>query len=160
MMCNELKKIVIFNTKGIDYRCILQNMAHDKAFNLSNNSKLDKKVSFKWNLPHIKSFGTIKEGAFGKTFFRDIYLGIDKKWYKNSWREFNELKNIDHKYYHPKYYDVKLNIYKVKSGTPLRFWENKGWINEIDPYGCFQWYFRYFLGRRFSDYFRQINRWK
>ena len=59
-------------------------MAHDKAFNLSNNSKLDKKVSFKWNLPHIKSFGTIKECAFGKTFFRDIYLGIDKKWYKNS----------------------------------------------------------------------------
>ena len=58
------------------------------------------------------------------------------------------------------YYDVKLNKCKVKNGTSLRFWENKSWINEIDPYGWFQWYFRYFLGRRSSDEFRQANRWK
>ena len=42
----------------------------------------------------------------------------------------------------------------------LRFWENKGWINEIDPYGWFQLYFRYWLGRRSQDDERKINRWK
>ena len=42
----------------------------------------------------------------------------------------------------------------------LRFWENKGWINKIDPYGLFQWYFRDWLGRRSKDDKRQISRWK
>ena len=46
----------------------------------------------------------------------------------------------------------------IKCRTSLRFWENNGWINSIDPYGRFQWYFRYWLGRRCLDDKRQINR--
>ena len=41
----------------------------------------------------------VKEGAFGCIYFRDIYSNINDKWYKNSWKEFNDLKNIDLKYY-------------------------------------------------------------
>ena len=37
----------------------------------------------------------IKEGAFGGTYFRNINPGINEKWYKNSWKEFDQLKNID-----------------------------------------------------------------
>ena len=47
-----------------------------------------------------------------------------------------------------------------KIGTSLRFWEKKGWINKIDPYGWFQSYFSYLLDRRSKDDERQINRWK
>ena len=102
----------------------------------------------------------IKEGAFGGTYFRDIYSGINDKWYRKSWKEFDVLKNIDQKCYSSNYYDVSLNKYGVKCGTSLRFWENKGCINPIDPYGWFQWYFRYWLGKRSVDDERQINRWK
>ena len=53
-----------------------------------------------------------------------------------------------------------MNKYGIKCGTSLRFWENKGSINKIDPYSWFQWYFRYWLGRRSKDGKKQINRWK
>ena len=42
---------------------------------------------------------------------------------------FDQLKDIDEKYYCSSYYDVRVNKYGAK------IWENKGWINEIDPYG-------------------------
>ena len=102
----------------------------------------------------------IKEGVFGVIYFRDIYSGVNGKWYRKIWKEFNELKNIDQKYYCSNYYDISDNKYGVKCRTSLRFWENHGWINEIDPYGWFQWYFRYWLGRRSGDDGRQIKRWK
>ena len=42
----------------------------------------------------------------------------------------------------------------------IRFWENKGCIYPIDPYGWFHWYFRYWVGRRSLDDKRQIERWE
>ena len=101
----------------------------------------------------------IREGTFGGTYFRDIYSWVNRKWYKKSWKEFDQLKNIDQKFYCSDYCDVSVNKYGVKCGTSLRFWENKSWVN-IDPYGCFQWYFRYWFGRRSDDDERQLNRSK
>ena len=102
----------------------------------------------------------IKEGAFGGTYFRDIYSGVNGKWYKNSWKEFDVLESIDQRYYCSNYYDFSVNKYGVKYGTSLRFWENKGWVNPIDSYGWFQRYFRYWLGRKSNDDERQIKRRK
>ena len=53
-----------------------------------------------------------------------------------------------------------LSLLSLWCGTWVRFWDNKGRINEIDPYGWFQWYFGYCLCRRSPDDKRQINRWK
>ena len=50
-----------------------------------------------------KSVEVIKEGAFGGTFFRDIYSGVTGKWYKNLWKEYDQLKDVDQKYYSSDY---------------------------------------------------------
>ena len=77
----------------------------------------------------------IKEGAFGGTYFRDIYPGVNGKLYRKSWKKFNQLKEIDQKYYCSSYYDFSVNKYGVKCEPWLRFRENEGWINEIDLFG-------------------------
>ena len=68
----------------------------------------------------------IKEGTFGRIYFREIFPSINGKWYRMSWKEFDVLKNIDPKLYCSNYYDVRVNKYGVKCGTSIRFWENNG----------------------------------
>ena len=58
----------------------------------------------------------IKEGAFRATYFRDIYSSINDKWYKISWKVFDELENIDQKYYCSNYCDNSVNKYGVNCG--------------------------------------------
>ena len=65
----------------------------------------------------------------------ETFTDINKKWYKNSWKEFIHFKNVDAKFYASDYYDLNVNKYSVKCRTSLRFLENKGWINRINPYG-------------------------
>ena len=71
--------------------------------------------------PNKTPIEVIKEGAFGGTYFKDIYSGVNGKWYRSSWKEFNELKNIDQKLCCSDYDDVKLNKCKAKTETSLRF---------------------------------------
>ena len=110
--------------------------------------------------PNISPIDVIKKDAFGGTYFRDIYSNVTGKLYKNSWKEFKELADIDKKYYCSDFCDVNLNYCGIECGTSLRFSESNGWIRPIDPYDRFQWYLRYYTGRRCKDDIRQINRWK
>ena len=48
---------------------------------------------------------------------------------------------------------------ELECGTTLEAWESSGWITKYDPYGWFQWYCRFYCGRRCADDERQINRW-
>tara|TARA_B100001094_G_scaffold101113_1_gene97277 strand:- start:3391 stop:3933 length:543 start_codon:yes stop_codon:yes gene_type:complete len=105
----------------------------------------------------------LREGSFGGTYFRPIYSSITKRKYTKkviqeypkSW--FQGI-DIEKSIISPKY-DKKVNKYKVKCGSSLEMWEESGWIVKQDPYGWFQWYCRYSMGRRSDDDERQIKRW-
>ena len=114
--------------------------------------------------PNLTPQQVLKMGSFGGTYFRPIYSSVTKKHYKSqdiikeypkSW-----FKGIDiEKMVTSSDYDKNVNKYKVKCGSELEDWEDKGWIKEQDPYGWFQWYCRFYRGRRTDDDERQIKRW-
>ena len=59
----------------------------------------------------------IREGPFTGTYFRDIYSSINGKWYRQPWKKFDQLKDIDQKFHCSEYYDGRVNKCGVKCGT-------------------------------------------
>jgi hypothetical protein len=86
-------------------------------------------------------------GVFGGRYMTDCINEFPKDWFTNA--------KLD-----PSGPDKSLNFFKVNASQPLSVWRKKGWIRDQDPRGWFQWYCRYFMGRRSVDDDRQISRWK
>jgi len=114
--------------------------------------------------PNLTPKEVFQMGAFGGTYFRPIYSSITGKSYKsdNVIKEYPKswFSGLDiEKYITSSKYDKKINKYGVKCGSSLEEWEDNGWIIKQDPYGWFQWYCRFYMGRRTKDDERQIKRW-
>ena len=113
--------------------------------------------------PNLTPREIIKLGSFGGTYFRDIYSSVVKSKLINQHKEFIKVgmfKNIDiDTHVTNNTCNPTINKYGVKAGTSLDAWESSGWIKPIDPYGWFQWYCRFYYGRRSEDDERQIQRW-
>jgi hypothetical protein len=115
--------------------------------------------------PNLTPKECFQLGSFGGTYFRPIHSGVlgrdlqsDEmiREYPADWFEGLDVTKM----VCSKVYDPQVNAYNVRCGGGLDMWEENGWISPVDPCGWFQWYCRYYLGRRTSDDERQLQRGK
>ncbi|KYG45208.1 hypothetical protein M433DRAFT_144196 [Acidomyces richmondensis BFW] len=106
----------------------------------------------------------LKEGCFGGSYYRPLRskkLGIV---IEEDWKELpvDWIAGLKvEKYLTSASYDPDVNKFKVSCGQSIEEWEAAGWIrHEYDVRGWFQWYTRFFRGRRCEDDARQVSRWK
>jgi hypothetical protein len=98
--------------------------------------------------PELTPKEMLRLGVFGGKYMTDCTEEFPKDWF------------IDAKISKDKY-DESLNFFKIRASQPLKYWEDKGWIYKDDPRGWFQWYCRYYMGRRIPpEDERQIKRWR
>ena len=113
--------------------------------------------------PNLTPKEVLQRGSFGGTYFRPIYSSVTKQKYKDeAWKELptSWLEGLNIRtQVASSVYDNSKNKYRVKCGASLEEWENSGWMHKQDPYGWFQWYCRFYQGRRTGDDVRQVGRW-
>lgn len=127
------------------------------------NDKMQKGYKYKLTEPVAKNFDSefkpelspkqmLELGVFGGRYMRDCKKEFPKDWFKKA--KFFPEGLPGH--------DAKLNYFGIDASQPLSVWRKKGWINKKhDPRGWFQWYCRYYMGRRIPEEDeKQIKRWK
>lgn len=122
------------------------------------NDKMQKGYRYTLSEPMGKNFDPIFKpqltpkqmlalGVFGGKYMTDCQKEFPKDWFTRA--KLSPLKR-----------NKKLNYFGVDASQSLKVWREKGWIYEEDPRGWFQWYCRYYMGRRIPDEDqRQIKRW-
>ena len=98
--------------------------------------------------PELTPKQMLELGVFGGKYMTDCRKEFPKNWFERA-----KLS--------PKGRDPTMNFFGIDASQPLSVWRKKGWIFEDDPRGWFQWYCRYYMGRRSPEEDRrQIKRWK
>ncbi|CAN5574057.1 hypothetical protein BH10BAC5_BH10BAC5_13710 [soil metagenome] len=131
------KMIIRVNDKMQNNYCYHLTEPVGKNFDLSFN-------------PDLTPAEMLELGVFGGRYMRDCKNEFPSKWFKKA-KLLPEGK---------KGHDKMLNYFKVDASQSLNEWQRKKWIDPQDPRGWFQWYCRYYMGRRSEDDERQIKRWK
>lgn len=96
--------------------------------------------------PQLSPRQMLEMGVFGGKYMTDCRGEFPDGWFANA--------RLCHERHCP-----ELNFFGVNASKPLSYWRAKGWIYHEDPRGWFQWYCRYYMGRRCADDERQIKRW-
>lgn len=98
--------------------------------------------------PELTPAEMLALGVFGGKYMTDCRKEFPKSWFARA-----KLS--------PEQRDPSLNCFGIDASQPLSEWRRKGWIHDDDPRGWFQWYCRYYMGRRLeAEDKRQIGRWK
>ena len=97
--------------------------------------------------PELTPKQLLRLGVFGGRYMTDCAAEFPDDWFERA-------------RLCPERHDPALNFFGVNASQPLALWREKGWIHREDPRGWFQWYCRYFMGRRMADDARQIGRWR
>lgn len=101
--------------------------------------------------PQLTPAEMLELGVFGGVYMRDCVKEFPKSWFQNA--KFAPITN--------KKPQASLNYFGVNASQSLAVWQKKGWIYHEDPRGWFQWYCRYYMGRRIPvEDARQIKRWR
>jgi hypothetical protein len=97
--------------------------------------------------PQLTPQELLSLGVFGGKYMTDCTAEFPSEWF-------------DQARLCPERHDPQLNFFRVNASQPLAVWRENGWIHPDDPRGWFQWYCRYFRGRRMADDEGQIRRWR
>ncbi len=97
--------------------------------------------------PELTPKEMLELGVFGGKYMTDCAAEFPSAWFEKA--------RLCAKRHEP-----SLNYFGVNASQPLSIWRAKGWIFDEDPRGWFQWYCRYYMGRRCADDLRQIARWR
>jgi hypothetical protein len=131
-----------------------------KVITVTVNNEMQKGYRYKLVAPMGKNFDSrfkpeltpkqmLTLGVFGGRYLRDCQKEYPKDWFVKA--KFHPMGQKGH--------SKELNYFRVDASQSLKVWQQKGWIRDQDPRGWFEWYCRYYLGRRSEDDERQIKRW-
>ena len=119
-------------------------MQHGYTYVLTARTGRDFHAEFR---PQLTPAEMLRLGVFGGKYMTDCRPEFPEDW-------FERAKLC------PERHEAALNCFGVNASQPLSEWRRKGWIYHGDPRGWFQWYCRYYMGRRCADDERQIRRWR